>query len=161
MTNGLYDAGGVFRPFPRSGVLRVEATFLDWETPLVTSALGALLNALAGALFSAMALVQMAVGYSAGTEKVSAQMTAIWLGLDVAWDAYIGHWKLIVNRRWSPGAKFLLVFRPLPLVRVWWTLRPSRRNLVSGCHDPDVAFFTLGAQMLRFRVKPRLSEWLL
>jgi len=62
----------------------------DWETPQVSSALGALLNALAGALFSAMALVQMAVGYSAGGEKVGAQMTAIWLGLDVAWDAYIG-----------------------------------------------------------------------
>jgi hypothetical protein len=58
--------------------------------PQVSSALGALLNALAGALFSAMALVQMAVGYSAGADKVSAQMTAIWLGLDVAWDAYIG-----------------------------------------------------------------------
>jgi len=63
---------------------------LDWETPLVSSALGAMLNALAGALFSAMALVQMAVGYSVGGEKVSAQVTAIWLGLDVAWDAYIG-----------------------------------------------------------------------
>jgi hypothetical protein len=63
---------------------------LDWETPLVSSSLGAWLNALAGALFSAMALVQMAVGYSAGREKVPTQISAIWLGLDVAWDAYIG-----------------------------------------------------------------------
>jgi hypothetical protein len=63
---------------------------LDWETPRVSSALGSLLNALAGGLFSAMALVQMAVGYSAGGQKVSAQISAIWLGLDVAWDAYIG-----------------------------------------------------------------------
>ena len=63
---------------------------LDWETPLVSSALGALLNGLGGALFSAMALVQMAVGSSVGAEKVSVQVTAIWLGLDVAWDAYIG-----------------------------------------------------------------------
>jgi len=63
---------------------------LDLETSRVSSALGSLLNALAGGLFSAMALVQMAVGYSAGGQKVSAQISAIWLGLDVAWDAYIG-----------------------------------------------------------------------
>jgi len=63
---------------------------LDFETPMLSSALGLLLNALAGALFTAMALVQLAVGYSAGNEKVSAQFIAIWLGLDVAWDAYIG-----------------------------------------------------------------------
>jgi hypothetical protein len=37
-----------------------------------------------------MALVQLAVGYSAGNDKVSGQMVAIWLGLDVAWDAYVG-----------------------------------------------------------------------
>ena len=94
----------VFVPLPKLASTTLAACFgpalavacfglrrlLDWETPLVSSALGALLNALAGALFSAMALVQMAVGYSAGAEKVSAQMTAIWLGLDVAWDAYIG-----------------------------------------------------------------------
>lgn len=94
----------IFVPLPKLASTTLAACFgpslavacfglrrlLDWETPLGTSALGALLNALAGALFSAMALVQMAVGYSAGTEKVSAQMTAIWLGLDVAWDAYIG-----------------------------------------------------------------------
>lgn len=63
---------------------------LDWERPLVSSALGTLLNALGGALFSAMALVQMAVGYSVAGEKVAVQVHAIWLGLDVAWDAYIG-----------------------------------------------------------------------
>jgi hypothetical protein len=63
---------------------------LDRQTPLVSSALGTLLNALGGAVFSAMVLVQMAVGYSVGAEKVSAQVSAIWLGLDVAWDAYIG-----------------------------------------------------------------------
>ncbi len=37
-----------------------------------------------------MVLVQMAVGYSLGHEKVSAQVNAICLGLDVAWDSYIG-----------------------------------------------------------------------
>jgi len=63
---------------------------LDWETPLVSSVLGTLFNALGGALFSATVLVQMAVRYFVGAEKVSAQVSAIWLGLEVAWDAYIG-----------------------------------------------------------------------
>jgi hypothetical protein len=63
---------------------------LDFETPRLSSALGLLLNALAGALFSAMALVQLAVGYSAGGDKVAASFIAIWLGLDVAWGAYVG-----------------------------------------------------------------------
>lgn len=62
---------------------------LDQETPLVSSGLGLLLNALAGALFSAMGLVQLAVGYTAGSDKVSAQFVAIWLGLDVAWDTFV------------------------------------------------------------------------
>ena len=63
---------------------------LDWETPRVSSVLGTLFNALGGALFSATVLVQMAVRYSVGAEKVSAQVSAIWLGLEVTWDAYIG-----------------------------------------------------------------------
>ena len=63
---------------------------LDWERPTISSSLGLMLNALGGALFSAMAFVQLAVGYSAGADKVSSQFVAIWLGLDVAWDAYIG-----------------------------------------------------------------------
>jgi len=63
---------------------------LDLEKPRVSSTLGLMLNALAGALFSAMVLVQLAVGYSAGGDNPPAQITAIWLGLDVAWDGYIG-----------------------------------------------------------------------
>ncbi len=63
---------------------------LDWERPTIFSSLGLMLNALGGALFSCMALVQLAVGYSANGDKVSPQFVAIWLGLDVAWDAYIG-----------------------------------------------------------------------
>jgi hypothetical protein len=62
---------------------------LDLEEPLVSSALGFLLNALAGALFSAMVLVQMAVGYSSKGENIPSHVTAIWLGLDVAWDGYV------------------------------------------------------------------------
>jgi len=94
----------VFVPLPKLATTTLAACFgpalavatfglrrlLDWETALVSSALGALFDALGGAMFSAMALVQMAVGYSVGSEKVSGQVRAIWLGLDVAWDAYIG-----------------------------------------------------------------------
>jgi len=63
---------------------------LDVERPMVSSALGSLLNALGGVLFSAMALVQLAVGSLASSEKVSAPLSGIWLGMDLAWDAYIG-----------------------------------------------------------------------
>jgi len=62
---------------------------LDLERPTISSALGMMLNALAGALFSAMGLVQLAVGYSSGSDKLSPSFIGIWLGLDVAWDAYV------------------------------------------------------------------------
>ena len=61
---------------------------LDLERPHLSSALGLLLNMLGAALFSAMLLVQLAIGSLAGASKVSNQLVAIWLGLDVAWDAY-------------------------------------------------------------------------
>jgi hypothetical protein len=63
---------------------------LDFENELLSSALGALLNALAGALFTAMGLLQLAVEYTAGSDKVLPHLIAAWLGLDVAWDAFIG-----------------------------------------------------------------------
>jgi len=63
---------------------------LDLERPMVSSALSLLLNALGGVLFSAMALVQLAVGSLPSSEKVSASRNGIWLGMDKAWDAYIG-----------------------------------------------------------------------
>lgn len=61
---------------------------LDLERHHLSSALGLLLNMLGAALFSAMLLVQLAIGSLAGASKVSNQFVAIWLGLDVAWDAY-------------------------------------------------------------------------
>ncbi len=47
------------------------------------------LNALGGVLFTTMALVQMAIGV-ATAGHTEAPLRAIWLGLDIAWDAYIG-----------------------------------------------------------------------
>ncbi|MGA2260111.1 MAG: hypothetical protein ABSH28_01610 [Acidobacteriota bacterium] len=63
---------------------------LDLERPMVSSTLGLLLNALGGVLFTAMALVQLAIGSLVSGEKVSAPITGIWLGIGKAWDAYVG-----------------------------------------------------------------------
>lgn len=52
----------------------------------VLGAVGVAANTIAGALFAAMILVQLAAGYRG--EDTYAQAT--WLGLDVAWDMYIG-----------------------------------------------------------------------
>ena len=63
---------------------------LDCEGAKISTSIGLLLNALGGALFCVMAFVELAVVYSTGAEKVSPPIVSIWLGLDVAWDAYIG-----------------------------------------------------------------------
>jgi hypothetical protein len=57
--------------------------------PSVAAGAAAGLNGLAGALFTAMALVQMAVGHVTGGHT-DRPLEAVWLGLDVAWDTYIG-----------------------------------------------------------------------
>ena len=63
---------------------------LDLDARRASSALGAFLNFAAGVLFSAMLLVQLAVDVTAAGQEISQQVAAIWLGLDVAWDTYIG-----------------------------------------------------------------------
>jgi hypothetical protein len=63
---------------------------LDVERPTVSSAVGLLMNALGGALFSAMALVQIAVDARVTDRKTLLAMNGIWLGLDKAFDSYIG-----------------------------------------------------------------------
>ncbi|MDH3402180.1 MAG: hypothetical protein OES32_07130 [Acidobacteriota bacterium] len=54
----------------------------------VASTLGAVSNLLAGALFTAMVLVQLAVRH--GQPPAADGLVGVWLGLDVAWDVYIG-----------------------------------------------------------------------
>jgi hypothetical protein len=63
---------------------------LDLERRTISSALGLLLNALSGALFSAMALVQIAAVFLVKDRTVLSSMNAIWLGLDKAFDSYLG-----------------------------------------------------------------------
>ena len=91
---------GIFAPLP----LSVRTVLLAWFGPLLgagsygfyrvltlrgrssAAAIGAASNALAGALFTAMIMVQLA----AASRGESASAQATWLGLDVAWDMYIG-----------------------------------------------------------------------
>ena len=62
--------------------------FLNLSGRKVTADLGAASNAMAGALFTAMLLVQLAIKTTANSP--SPETAAVWLGLDVAWDVYIG-----------------------------------------------------------------------
>jgi hypothetical protein len=48
------------------------------------------MNAIGGALFVAMGLVQMAIGAATPGGYPSAPLQGMWQGLNVAWDAYIG-----------------------------------------------------------------------
>jgi hypothetical protein len=63
--------------------------FLDLHRRSFVNALAASSNGLAGALLSAMLLVQLAVGIRSA-DRPTADAVSIWLGLDVAWDVYIG-----------------------------------------------------------------------
>jgi len=63
-------------------------TFLQLDRPRPSADLAALGNALGGALLTAMFLVQMATKMR--TERLTRESEAVWLGLDVAWDVYIG-----------------------------------------------------------------------
>lgn len=56
----------------------------------VAATLAALTNVVAGALLTAMLLVQLAVRYAVAANSPDASIVAVWLGLDVAWDIYIG-----------------------------------------------------------------------
>ena len=54
----------------------------------LSALLGAVSNTIAGALFTAMVLVQLAV--RARTPEIAPDLVGVWLGLDVAWDIYLG-----------------------------------------------------------------------
>jgi hypothetical protein len=60
------------------------------HAPSVTATLGAVTNVVAGTLFTAMALVQLAVRYAVPDLTPPQHLVGVWLGLDVAWDVYIG-----------------------------------------------------------------------
>jgi len=63
--------------------------FLSIHRRSLSSDLAAASNAIAGAIVTAMFLVQIAVKDATG-DSPGADLKAVWLGLDVAWDVYIG-----------------------------------------------------------------------
>ncbi len=77
--------------------------FLDLHRPSLSADLGAMFNALAGALLTAMFLVQFAIGVRTG-DHPTREAEAVWLGLDVAWDVYIGLGTLLfaINALYHP-----------------------------------------------------------
>ena len=56
----------------------------------VGATLGAVCCVTAGALFTGMALVQLAVRHAVPDVMPQSNLVGVWLGLDVAWDVYIG-----------------------------------------------------------------------
>ena len=56
----------------------------------VTAKMAVAFTFTAGALVTAMLLVQLAVKARAGSSGASPELVGVWLGLDVAWDVYIG-----------------------------------------------------------------------
>lgn len=93
----------VFLPLPLGASAALAASFgpaigvacvglwrlIRLHRPSVAAGAAAGLNGLGGALFTAMLLVQMAIGHTTG-DQTERPLQAVWLGLDVAWDAYIG-----------------------------------------------------------------------
>jgi hypothetical protein len=63
--------------------------FLNLHQPRLSADLGAFSNGIAGALLTAMFLVQLA-SHVQTAGKPSREAAAVWLGLDVAWDVYVG-----------------------------------------------------------------------
>ena len=56
----------------------------------VAANLGSITNFVAGALLTAMLLVQLAVRRATPSTAPQEDLVGVWLGLDVAWDIYIG-----------------------------------------------------------------------
>jgi hypothetical protein len=92
----------VFAPLPLGVVATLVALFgpalavaslglyqaIRLHAPSVAAGAAAVLNVMGGGLFTAMLLVQIAVGVAIGP-AAEPGLQAVWLGLDVAWDAYI------------------------------------------------------------------------
>jgi len=90
----------IFAPLPYLAVVMVASflgpaiglaslglkRLLEIQQPSVWASVGAITNFMAGALFTTMLLVQLAFK----SQPTQDMPVMIWLGLDVAWDIYIG-----------------------------------------------------------------------
>jgi hypothetical protein len=70
---------------------------LNLERESYATDLAVRFNIIAGALVGAMLLVQIAVGETMKGAATPREVAAVWLGLDVAWDAYIGTGTLLLG----------------------------------------------------------------
>ena len=68
------------------------------------------LNFAAGALVTAMLLVQLAVRDRTQGSEVPPELVAVWLGLDVAWDVYVGLGTGLLALAMLPHPRFRAVF---------------------------------------------------
>jgi hypothetical protein len=123
----------------------------------VAAALGAISNYTAGVLFTSMVLVQLAVKYTADLSTVS-NLEGIWLGLDVAWDIYIGLGTLlfaltiIKHPRFGwlysiPG--FILGFLVIILNLIPFPIPPAAAGLIDIGPFVGIWYFVLTIQALR------------
>lgn len=133
---------------------------IDMNGPSVAAALGAIGNYTAGALFTAMALVQLAVkqvGVETGI-SLAPDLEAVWLGLDVAWDVYIGvgtllfAWAVKGHPRfgwWFAGPGFLLGLGLIAMNLVPFPTPPSAAGLIDL--GPFVGLWYLAATVQAWR----------
>ena len=124
----------------------------------VAATLGAISNVVAGALFTAMALVQLAVRHSVQDATLRSPIVGIWLGLDVAWDVYIGlgtiffAWSMLRHPRFrwpfaAPG--FVLGFLVLVLNLYTFPTPPAEAGSVDV--GPFVGLWYLAATVQAWR----------
>ena len=131
-------------------------TFLQLDRPRPSADLAALSNALAGALLTAMFLVQLATQMR--TERLTREAEAIWLGLDVAWDVYLGLGTLVfaLNAYTHPrlgrvigAAGILIAVTLLALNLVTFPVPPGNAGLFDAGPLVGVWYLVMTIQMFR------------
>lgn len=143
--------------------------FINLKQGSVQAAIGAISNFTAGALFCAMALVQLAVKQTASDAgvMVGVQLEAVWLGLDVAWDVYIGvgtiffGWAMLKHPRfrWVLGAPGILLGGLLLILNLLpFPTPPSSAGLIDL--GPLVGLWYLAATIQTWRSLPWAKEQL-
>lgn len=131
----------------------------------VSATVAAVSNVLAGALFLAMALVQLAVRSDAVAASGAGGLVGVWLGLDVAWDVYIGlgtvafGWSMRDHPRFGrPYAVSGLVLGVLVLVLnlATFPIPPAEAELVDV--GPAVGLWYLAVTIRAWRSLPWARE---
>lgn len=133
---------------------------VDLHRRSVAAALGAISNYTAGALFTAMALVQLAVKQVGAETGISLapDLEAVWLGLDVAWDNYIGVGTLLFALAvrghprfgwWFAGPGLVIGLGLIAMNLVTFPAPPSAAGLVDV--GPFVGLWYLAATLQAWR----------